>query len=301
MDALKIPPYLKKEDTVALAAPARKISREELEPTLNILKSWGLRVVFSELLWGQEHQFSGSDRDRCADFQHWLNAPDVKAILCARGGYGSLRIIDQLNFDVFQKNPKWITGYSDITVLHSHLHQSGYASLHSTMPINFERDAESTETLRKALFGETLHYQIKQNNAVKNRLGQAKGILVGGNLSLLYALQGSRSAIDTRDKILFIEDLDEYLYHIDRMLISLKRSGMLSQLSGFVVGGMSNMKDNSIPFGKTAEEIVYDAVKEYDYPVCFGFPAGHEQKNFALRFGMPAEMNVKQDSIDFKN
>jgi muramoyltetrapeptide carboxypeptidase len=287
------PPYLKKGDTIAIAAPARKISLEELHPSLSTLEEWGLHVVYSDLLFGEANQFSGSDADRSSDFQRWLDDPQVKAILCARGGYGTLRIIDQLDFTKFRQSPKWIAGYSDITVLHSHLHQLGYASLHATMPINFERDPASTETLRLALFGEPLHYTVNTPSGVSNRQGVAKGQLIGGNLSLLYAMQGSVSDIDTRNKILFIEDLDEYLYHVDRMMMSLKRSGKLSHLAGLIVGGMSEMKDNAIPFGKTAAEIIYNTIRDYDFPVCFGFLAGHGLQNFALRFGSTIILNVQ--------
>lgn len=298
--SLIVPPYLKKGDTIAIAAPARKISLEELNPALDTLKKWGLRVIYSELLFGQADQFSGSDADRSADFQRWLDDPQVKAILCARGGYGTLRIIDQLDFTRFRQSPKWIAGYSDVTVLHSHLHHLGYASLHSTMPINFERDPASTETLRQALFGEPLHYVVKNESPVVNRIGFAKGQLIGGNLSLLYALQGSNSDLDTRNKILFIEDLDEYLYHIDRMMMSLKRSGKLSHLAGLIVGGMSEMKDNTVPFGETAEEIIYNTIRDYDFPVCYGFPAGHDRMNYALRLGLEWEIDVQVTATTLK-
>ena len=202
-----------------------------------------------------------------------------------------MRIIDKLNFKQFQEKPKWIIGYSDITVLHSHIHQNfEIETLHATMPINFHKDEESVQTMKQALFGEKISYKI--NSHTLNRKGKVEEVLVGGNLSLLYALKGSKSGISTSGKILFIEDLDEYLYHIDRMMISFKRAGKLSHLAGLVVGGMSDMKDNPVPFGKTAEQIIADAVKEYDYPVCFGFPAGHEAKNLALTFGRKVKLNV---------
>jgi muramoyltetrapeptide carboxypeptidase len=220
-----------------------------------------------------------------------LDDDSVKAIISARGGYGTLRIIDKLNFEKFQKNPKWIIGYSDVTVLHSHVHRNcGIETLHATMPINFHKDEESVETLRKALFGEKISYEISAQPM--NRNGEAQGELVGGNLSLLYALQGSSSDINTEGNILFIEDLDEYLYHIDRMVVSLKRSGKLSKLAGLVVGGMNDMKDNQVPFGKTAGEIIAEAVAEFKYPVCFGFPAGHTAKNLALPLGRRAKLKV---------
>lgn len=289
---MRIPPYLKPGDTIAIAAPARKIAREEVEPAAAMLRGYGFNVVYNEALFGAENQFSGSDELRAADLQHWLDAPDVQCILSARGGYGTLRIVDRLNFAAFAQHPKWIAGYSDVTVLHSHLHTLGWATVHGTMPINFGRDAESVQTLVDALCGKPLHGASTNHTAAPNRAGRAEGVLTGGNLSLLYALNGSATAVDTKGKILFIEDLDEYLYHIDRMLLNLKRAGHLSQLAGLVVGGMSDMKDNTVPFGKTAEEIILDAVREYDYPVAFGFPAGHEPRNLALRLGMRARLTV---------
>ncbi|MCU0432347.1 MAG: LD-carboxypeptidase [Bacteroidia bacterium] len=288
----RIPPFLKPGDTIAIAAPARKIAREELEPAAEMLRGFGFRVVYNEALFGAENQFSGSDAARTADLQHWINAADVQCILSARGGYGTLRIVDSLDFAALEPHPKWIAGFSDVTVLHSHLHTLGHATLHCTMPINFGKDAESVRTLVDALCGRTLHYTAANTTAAPNRTGIAEGILTGGNLSLLYALNGSASAVNTRGKILYIEDLDEYLYHIDRMMLSLKRAGHLSGLAGLLVGGMSDMKDNAVPFGKTAEEIIFDAVREYDYPVAFGFPAGHESRNMALRLGVVTKLEV---------
>jgi muramoyltetrapeptide carboxypeptidase len=214
----------------------------------------------------------------------------VKAVISARGGYGTIRIIDKIDFTTFKKHPKWMIGYSDITVLHSHIYNLGFETLHATMPINFAVNAEATETLRKALFGEKLSYEAEKHSL--NRTGIAEAELVGGNLSLLYALTGSASDLDTKGKILFIEDLDEYLYHIDRMMMNLKRSGKLENLVGLIVGGMTDMKDNAVSFGKTAEEIILDAVKEYDYPVCFNFPAGHIDRNLVLIIGRKVKLEV---------
>lgn len=287
------PPCLQKGDKIGIVACARKISKEELEPAVDLLTSWGLEVVLGKNIFRAEHQFSGSDDQRAADLQSMLDDPAVKAVISARGGYGTVRIIDKLDFTAFKKQPKWIIGYSDITVLHSHVHNFGIKTLHATMPINFAKNAEAIETLRKALFGEALRYEGGSHSL--NRKGNAEAELVGGNLSLLYALTGSVSDINTNGKILFIEDLDEYLYHIDRMMINLKRSGKLSHLAGLIVGGMSDMKDNAVPFGKTAEEIILDAVKEYDYPVCFGFPAGHIDRNLALVLGGKVKMEVKDN------
>ncbi len=282
--------FLKKGDKIGIVATARKVTKAELEPAIETLRSWGLEPVLGKNLFGDHHQYSGSDEDRRQDLQAMLDDVTVKAVISARGGYGTMRIVDGLNFSAFKKHPKWIIGFSDITVLHSHLNNMGVESIHAPMPLTFPRDAESVESLRKALFGETLSYTFSSN--ALNRAGNAEGIIVGGNLSLLYALQSSASDIDTKGKILFIEDLDEYLYHIDRMMLSLKRSGKLDKLAGLVVGGMSDMRDNPIPFGKTAEEIIIDTVKEYSYPVSFGFPAGHGTKNMALHFGRKATLNV---------
>jgi len=291
-----IPPYLQKGDTVAIVATARKISMEELQPAIDIINSWGLKVVLSKNIFCIDNQFAGTDEERAVDMQWALDDANIKAVICARGGYGTVRIVDKLDFTNFVKHPKWIVGYSDITVLHQHINQNfGIASLHATMPINFTKNEEATESLRKALFGEELNYTVPAH--VLNRSGEASGELIGGNLSLIYALCGSKSDIDTKGKILFIEDLDEYLYHIDRMMMNLKRSGKLQVLAGLIVGGMSDMKDNTIPFGKTAEEIILDAVKEYDFPVCFDFQAGHIDRNLALVMGGVVKLEVNMLEI----
>src|ERR1035437_634953 len=286
------PPFLKKGDKIGIVASARKISPEEIQPAIDIFKNWRLEVVLSKNLFNTDNQFSGTDNERAQDLQTMLDDPSVKAIISARGGYGTIRIIDKIDFTKFKQHPKWIIGYSDITVLHSHIHNLGIETLHATMPINFKKNAEATETLRKALFGEQLIYETESHQL--NRKGNCEGELIGGNLSLIYALTGSVSDIDTKEKILFIEDLDEYLYHVDRMMINLKRSGKLSHLAGLIVGGLTDMKDNTIPFGKTAEEIILDAVKEYNYPVCFNFPAGHVDKNFALFFGRKIKLEISE-------
>ncbi len=287
---MKIPPTLKKGDTVAIAATARKTSKEVIEPSVQILKNWGLKVVFAPNLFKEENQFAGSDKERVAGFQWALDNKEVKAIILACGGYGTMRVIDGVNFKNFVKNPKWIVGYSDTTIIQSHLTNLGVASIHGTMAFQFTKHEEATESLRKVLFGEKQEYEAAPFKL--NRIGDAKAEVVGGNLSLLYALSGSHSDIDTKGKILFLEDLDEYLYHVDRMMLQLKRSGKLKNLKGLIVGGMSDMKDNTIPFGKTAEEIIWDAVKEYKYPVCFNFPAGHIAKNLAFYIGKKANLKV---------
>jgi len=285
------PPLLKKGDKIGVIAPARKIAKEEIQNAIDLFTRWGLEVVLSKNLFRIDNQFAGTDDERAEDLQTMLDDASIKAVISARGGYGTIRIIDKIDFAKFKKNPKWVIGYSDITVLHSHIHNLEIETLHATMPINFSKNSEATETLRKALFGEKLKYEFESHPL--NRTGAADGELVGGNLSLLYALTGSVSDIKTEGKILFVEDLDEYLYHIDRMMLNLKRSGKLSHLAGLVVGGMTNMKDNTIPFGKTAEEIILDAVKEFSYPVCFNFPAGHIDKNLALCFGKKVNLEVE--------
>jgi len=287
------PPFLKPGDSVGIVAPARKISEEELLPSVKILEGWGLKVKLGKHIYSSFHQFAGKDDIRLADFQTMLDDSEVTAIFSARGGYGALRIIDKLDFTAFIKHPKWIVGYSDVTVFHSHIHtHTGIETLHATMPINFEKDEESLALLKSALFGENLPYTIESNPL--NRKGESTGVLVGGNLSLLYALASTPSDIATRDKILFLEDLDEYLYHIDRMMMQLKRGSKLSHLKGLIVGSFSEMKDNTVPFGKMAEEIILDAVKEYNYPVCFGFPAGHGNKNHPLFMGRKVNLSVNE-------
>lgn len=288
----KRPPFLKAGDKIGIVAPARKFTPDELAFALRQFTSWGLVPVTGKNLFGADHQYSGTDAERAADLQTMLDDPEIKAIISARGGYGTMRIIDALDFTQFKKHPKWICGYSDITVLHSHINrQYGVETLHCTMPVSFEKDAFSLESLRKALFGEHRIIDIPTGNPL-NRAGFAQGELVGGNLSLLYAMQGSASDIDTKGKILFLEDLDEYLYHLDRMMLSLKRAGKLAHLNGLVIGGMTEMRDNTVPFGRTGEQIIFDAVHEYAYPLCFEMPAGHGTQNHALYLGRQAKLSV---------
>ena len=293
------PSYLQKEDTVAIVSTARKISSDKIIPAIKLLEKWGLNVIIGETIGSEENQFSASDEKRIADFQQMLDNPKVKAIWCARGGYGTVRLIDKLDFSAFKKHPKWIVGYSDITVIHSHIHNLGIETLHATMPINVEKNSKNAiATLQKSLFGKNLSYEIPSDE--KNKSGNASGELVGGNLSVLYSLLGSNSSIKTDGKMLFIEDLDEYLYHIDRMCMNLKRNGYFDNLKGLVVGGMSDMHDNEIPFGKTAEEIILDCVSEYDFPVVFNFPAGHLDDNRALTLGRMIELNVNPEKTTLK-
>ncbi len=293
------PPYLKQGDTVTIISTARKVNKAELKPCVDVLKSWGLNVQFGKNLFKSQNQFSGTDEDRAADFQRALNSRTCQAILFARGGYGTVRVIDQIDFKRFIKNPKWLIGFSDATVIHSHVHKHGEVeTLHAPMCLNIPKlNTSSLDVLKATLFGERLSYSSSKQQASLeklNRKGKAKGLLVGGNLSLLYSMAGSPSDLDTTGKILFLEDLDEYLYHVDRMMMNLKRSGKLQNLAGLIVGGMTEMKDNEVPFGKTAEEIIADAVAQYSYPVFFGFPAGHVQNNYPLIFGREATLSVTE-------
>ena len=289
-------PFLKRGDRVALAAPARAVSPKEMAPAIAMLESWGLQVIVSKGLYEQEGQLAGSDRHRAAFLQELLDAPDIKAIFCCRGGYGTVRIIDRLDFKRFAEHPKWIVGYSDITVLHSHIHSTlGLPTLHATMPINMHgEETPATQTMHDFLFSQKHNYvDYEWEPSEMNRKGAANAPVVGGNLSILYSLCGSCSQIDTRGKILLIEDLDEYLYHIDRMMQGLKRAGMLTELAGLMVGGMTNMHDNTVPFGRTAMQIVADTVREYDYPVLFGAPFGHlDDNNLAIPLGIKCTLEA---------
>ena len=285
-----IPPYLKKGDTIAIVATARKNIEDNLQPAISWLHSWGLEVVIGKTIGLDDNQLAGTDEERAADFQAQLDNPNIKAIWCVRGGYGTVRMIDQLDFTKFKQNPKWIVGFSDVTVLHSHLNNLGFASIHGIMPVSSKATEEAKESLRKALFGEHLEYTVPCDQM--NRYGSAKGELVGGNLSILFSLLGSPSAVNCDAKILFIEDLDEYLYHIDRMMMNLKRNGCLESLKGIIVGGMTKMHDNEIPWGKNALEIIDDVTKKYNIPIIYNFPAGHSADNHALILGKQVSMEV---------
>ena len=289
------PSDLKKGDQIGIISTARKISKKELEFAKNTLEDWGLKVVFGNNLFQEYNQFAGTDVQRSADLQQMIDNPDIKAIICARGGYGTVRILDLIDFSDFQSNPKWIAGYSDVTALHSTLHNLNITSLHSTMPINFSDNTKtSLESLKQTLFGNLMSYNFPRHDL--NRIGHTKGRVVGGNLSIIYSLLGSNTDINTDGKILFLEDLDEYLYHVDRMIMNLKRNGKLSKLAGLLVGEMNSMNDNSIPFGKSAIEIIAESVSEYDYPVAFNFPAGHINNNNTIILGQTASL-----TIDHKN
>lgn len=285
-----IPPFLKKGDRLGIVAPARKVSEQEMEYAFRYISDSGFVPVAGKHLYGSNDQFSGTDSERAEDINTFLADKSIRAIIAARGGYGCMRIVDNIMWDLLKKDPKWICGYSDLTTFHNHLFRLGYCSLHSTMPINFQKHEEATRSLFHLLEGRPAKIESSVNTL--NIPGKATGKLIGGNLSLLYALEGSVSFPELKGCILFIEDLDEYLYHVDRMIISLKRAGALTHLSGLVIGGMTDMKDNTIPFGRTAGQIIYDAVKEYDYPVCFDFPAGHIDRNLAMMFGADITLHV---------
>jgi muramoyltetrapeptide carboxypeptidase len=296
---MKKPPYLKTGDTIAIAATARKVSSEELQPAINLFIGWGLKVKLAEGIFETAHQFAGDDSIRANALQLLLDDEQVKAIICARGGYGTVRIVDRLDFTSFVQHPKWLIGFSDVTVLHSHIFSHlAIPTIHAAMPITMQphnTDDDSNESLRKVLFGENIHYNFPSHSL--NRKGTTKGKLIGGNLSVLFSLIGSPSDIDTTDCILFLEDLDEYVYHIDRMMMNLKRTGKLKNLAGLVIGGMSDMRDNTIPYGKTALEIISEHVAGYNYPVAFGFPAGHERKNLALTLGVEYTLCVESTQV----
>ncbi|MDZ4664222.1 MAG: LD-carboxypeptidase [Bacteroidota bacterium] len=292
---MKQPPFLKTGDTILIIGTARARSKDQIEPAIAILKSWGLKVELGNNVFKKHHQFAGTDEQRASNLQWAIDHKKAKAVLIAGGGYGTLRIIDKVNFNSLKKNPKWFIGYSDTTILQARLQTLNLASIHATMAFQFPKNKEATTSIKTLLFGEKINYKLKKNKL--NRSGKVKAELVGGNLSLIYGLSGSVDDIDTKNKILFIEDLDEQLYHIDRMMMQLKRSGKLKGLKGLIVGGMSDMKDNAIPFGKTANEIILDAVKDHTYPVCFDFPAGHIEKNIALYLGKKAKLNVEKNKV----
>jgi len=295
----KQPQSLQQGDLVAIVTTARKIDREDIQKAIELLESWGLNTVVGKTIGKVDHQFGGTDADRITDFQQAMNNDAVKAIWCARGGYGTVRIIDALDFSKFLTNPKWVIGFSDVTALHSHLHNLGTRTIHGLMPITVESSTpEAIDSLKNSLFGNSLKHVVPCES--QNKYGKGDGELVGGNLSMLYSLLGSTSAIKTDGKILFIEDLDEYLYHIDRMMMNLKRNGYFDNLKGLIVGGMTKMNDNTIPFGKTAEEIILDNIKEFDFPVCFNFPAGHLKDNRALEFGREVDFVVNKTSTTLK-
>ncbi|MCH8330104.1 MAG: LD-carboxypeptidase [Bacteroidetes bacterium] len=289
------PPSLKTGDKVAIVSTARKVSSGEITFAKETIESWGYEVIIGESIDKEADQFAGTDELRAADLQRVLDMPEVRAVFMARGGYGTVRIVDQLDFTRFQEDPKWLIGFSDVTVLHNHLHKHlDTTTLHASMPFNFPKNTEEAlVSLQTFISGGQMDYQIGGHRL--NKMGEASGLLTGGNLSIIYSLMSSSSEVDTQGKILFLEDLDEYLYHIDRMIMNLKRADKLQGLAGLIVGGMTEMNDNEVPFGKSAEEIIKEHVEQYDYPVCFGFPAGHIPNNLALKMGSQVVLNVADE------
>ena len=290
------PPYLQSGDTIGVICPSGFMPYEKAQTCLQTLQQWGFALKPGKTLGTQFHYFSGTDEERLNDLQTMLDDENIKAILCARGGYGVSRIIDKIKWDKFLLKPKWIVGFSDITILHSHLFQNyNIASLHSPMAVAFNDGGSKNEyiqSLRKALLGVDYSYQCEAHPL--NKQGKASGELVGGNLCLLAHLIGSKSSAKTKGKILFIEDVGEYIYNIDRQMIQLKRAGQLDELAGLIVGSFTDMKDTTVPFGQTIYELIRDKIKEYDYTVCFDFPVGHSTKNYALKHGMIHSLKVSE-------
>lgn len=296
---IKQPPYLKKNDKIAIVCPAKKLPKSIADAIL-ILESWGLVVILGKTVDGSYHQFSGTDTERKEDLQQYLDDPSIKAIIAGRGGYGTIRIIDELDFTLFNKSPKWLVGFSDITILLAHAFAKlNVQSIHAQMPYTFEEStAPALESLRSSLFGEEVEYNV--TNAFKNQSGSAEGILIGGNLTLLIAVEGSVSEMDYTNKILFIEDVGEHEYAIDRMMRILKRKGKLANLKGLVVGAFSDVGEESIPFGQSPEEVIWELVKEYNYPICFNFPVGHIDDNRAMVLGKNVSLQVAEQNVKLK-
>ncbi|WP_296342619.1 LD-carboxypeptidase [Winogradskyella sp.] len=293
------PKFLKAGDTVAIVAPSGILKNREGEvnQAVALLKSWGLNAIVGKHVFSKDDHFAGTDEQRCEDFQNALDDPKISAIWCARGGYGTVRILDKLDYTKFKKNPKWLIGYSDITALHNQFHNQGFQSLHALMCVSLTKDLseiqETVSTFKSALFGNPQSYTL--DGSKYNRIGETKGELVGGNLTILHTMLGSKTSIDTSGKILFIEEIGEYKYHIDRMLQSLKRAGYFENLKGLVVGDMSKMRKNTTLWGTSIEQLVLDAFSEYDFPIAFNMPAGHEKDNRTLILGSEIKLKVTKE------
>ncbi len=290
---MKTPPFLQKGDRIAVISTARKVSREEIAPAVQELQRWGAEVVEGENLYAADRQFAGTVEDRRSDLQWALDDPQIRAILCARGGYGTVQLIDRIDFSCFREDPKWIIGYSDVTVLHSHINRYfGIPTLHASMAIDLRKDhPEAIGSLYRALFQGVENYAFSGHPSL-DKPGKARGELIGGNLSIIYSLTGTNSIFEPEGKILFIEDLDEYLYHVDRMMQNLRKCGILDRIEGLLVGGLTDMNDNQIPYGRTAIEIVAENMEGRDIPVAYDFPAGHVPEQRALPLGVPVELKV---------
>lgn len=293
------PPYLKEGDTVAIVAPSGilKNREREVQQAVDLLKSWGLHATVGKHVFSKANHFAGTDEERCEDLQKAMDDPTISAIWCARGGYGTVRILDKLDYTKLKENPKWIIGYSDITALHNQLHNQGFESLHALMCVSLTKDIsevqESVDTFKAALFGKPENYDLEGSKY--NREGEAKGQLIGGNLTMLHTMLGSDTSLDTSGKILFIEEIGEYKYHIDRMLQSMKRAGYFENLKGLVVGDMSKLRKNTTLWGTSVEQLILDALEEYDFPITFNMPAGHEKDNRALVLGREVELKVGKE------
>ncbi|WP_246286265.1 S66 peptidase family protein [Winogradskyella ludwigii] len=293
------PPYLKAGDTIAIVAPSGilKHREREVQQAVDLLKSWGLYAVVGKNVFSKSNHFAGTDEERCADLQNAMDDPKISAIWCARGGYGTVRVLDKLNYIKFRKNPKWIIGYSDITALHNQVHNEGFQSLHALMCVSLTKDIgdvkEAVSTFKSAIFGNPENYILEGSKY--NEIGEASGELVGGNLTMLHTMLGSDTSIDTTGKILFIEEIGEYKYHIDRMLQSMKRAGYFDNLNGLVVGDMSRMRTNTTLWGTSVEQLILDALEDYDFPIAFNMPAGHEKDNRALVLGKVVNLKVEKN------
>ena len=304
-ESLKIPAYLKETDIIGITCPSGFITQEEIQPAVTKLQEWGFQVKVGKTVGAKDFTFGGTDELRTEDLQQMLDDRDIDAILFGRGGYGAVRIIDNLDFTIFKKHPKWLIGFSDATVFHSHVNRNiGVATIHSKMCNSFLADwsqaepsqIETINSIRKCLIGEKMQYTAVTNE--KNRIGKGEGILIGGNLSILQNLAGTKSDIQTKNKILFVEDTGEYLYSIDRMFWNLKRSSKLDKLNGLIIGGFKTKPDDAgEEFGRTVYDIVNEVVKEFSYPVCFDFPVGHQKNNFALKCGIRHTLTVTSDQV----
>lgn len=296
---IKLPQNLAPGDTLAIISTARKIDVVQMDGVEQLISDWGFRVKWGSSIRNEYHQFCGTDEERAGDLQEAIDDPEIKGILCFRGGYGTIRILDKVDFSSLIQHPKWIVGYSDVTALHGNLNNLGLASIHGTMPVNFVTNSEEALTsLRNILQGKLNEYHFAGHKL--NQAGDARAELIGGNLSMIYSIAATPYDYNFEGKILFIEDLDEYLYHIDRMMQNLKHRGVLAKIAGLIVGGMTDMNDNSVPFGFSAEQIISQAVSSYDYPVCFGFPAGHIADNRALIIGKECYLSVSDSDVSFR-
>lgn len=300
---IRIPAYLQKGDTIGICCPSGYMSLEKAQACINTFEDWGYSVKIGKTLGGDStNYFSAKDKERLSDFQQMLDDEEIKALFCARGGYGIGRIIEQVNFKRFKKNPKWIIGFSDVTILHSHIYANyQIATMHAPMASAFnhgEFQNEYVQSFRNLLQGKKTRYSCAPHPL--NRKGEAVGELFGGNLTILAHLTGTSSESQTKGKIFFLEDVGEYLYNIDRMFYQLRRSGKLSKLAGLIIGGFTNNKDTDRPFGKSVYEIIHDVVKEYDYPVCFGFPVSHEKENYALKLGLGHKLKIGKNKISLE-